>query len=118
MATAYTTVEGFELEPPVFQHFLDKRGDFDGYEEALNEYEERLINHIKMTSRCDNAGEVIAFPVADNFARYAIFDYNSIVHIPNGDDYRAFDATIKGLNERTIRDLIAMQTAFDKVFSN
>lgn len=112
MAKVYSHIEGFR-EVPVYE----KYESFDEYLQECTIWEKELISILKNNSQCPEAGEIIQFPVADGYARYAVYTLKpvQIVHIPIGDAWH-FEYANK-LTATDIRKKIRQTHAMKKLFS-
>lgn len=113
MAKIYSPPEGFEAPE------LDIKGDVQDYFKACDDYVKRLQESVRASygSVCPEAGEIIAFPVADGKARYVVARLKPVelIHIDTGDAYH-FEY-VHRLTAKDVREEIRKVKALDALFS-
>ncbi|WP_210499159.1 hypothetical protein [Vibrio crassostreae] len=112
MATVYGLPEGFE--PPA----IDWKLPYTEQEKKEDEFVAKLATFCKENSNCKDAGEEIRFPVADGYARYMVFDYRKIVHLPLGDAWQIPEAHSRGLRKADIVKNIEGRKAMAELFGS
>lgn len=90
--------------------------DIDGYKKAVETFEIELREWCKKRNNKDYVGEIISFPVADNYASYMVASLSPIelIHIPTWDGYH-FEYAAR-LTKKDIIEKINQQNAMKKLF--
>lgn len=88
---------------PEVEDFMPNN-DFDdvAYNKAVEDYITKVKEACKAGSNCPDAGKEIWWPMCDGKARYIVFDYKELWHLPIGDAYEIDDAHARGLRKRDI----------------
>lgn len=92
------------------------RIDYDAeYDKGIEELQGIIAsyNHVGQT-----VGGIIKFPVADNYAVYAVIKEKplQLIHIDVGDGYQIPDAHVRGLNLDDIKELVAHEKSMNELF--
>lgn len=104
-------------DPPSLTDFLSPKFDHAGYEAACEAYTQRIADAARAANpRCDIAGEVIRFPIADGYAEYVIWDTKSMIHLDLGDGYAIPEAHERGLRPKDLRDKVAQRRNREAIF--
>jgi len=102
--------------------------DFNMSWEDRNKQDEQYLEHLKQwcldntnapISRRGIIGEVIRFPVADNYARYMVFTTKplTLIHISMYDGYHADPILLRGLRANDVQEMIRQNQLITKLFA-
>lgn len=82
--------------------------------------EDTFISELKAfceaNSTCPDKGKEIWFPIADGRARYMVFDYTKLIHLPLGDAYQIGAAHARGLRKADIQLRIKQHQSISELF--
>ena len=102
-----------EIVAPV----CDIRTDYRVHSKNEDNYVEEIKAWCKKTSACPDAGSEIKFPIADGYARYAVYDYSTLIHLDVGDSRSIPDAHVRGLRVVDVKREIALAEAGDDLWA-
>lgn len=111
MAKIYAAPE--HIKRPEINDFIN---NYDAYDKAGEKYVDDIKAFCKENSKCPHAGEEIRFQIADGYARYAVFDYRSLIHLDVGDAYDIPDAYARGLRKDDILKAINRAKGLSALF--
>ncbi|CAH6992030.1 conserved hypothetical protein [Vibrio chagasii] len=112
MAKIYSHPRHIEFPKPDYRNY--NRAEED---KKLAKFLEELRNFCKTERpKCPDAGKIIRFQVADGYAQYMIYDYRTIIHIPEGDAYSIPCAHARGLLKADLVSLVKSEEAKAKLF--
>lgn len=111
MATCYAPPE--HLTPPAF----DPQNHAQ-YNEQCDAFEKSVSDWCRAESNCPDAGKIISFPIADGKARYAIYNYRTLIHLATGDAYDIPDAHMRGLKKDDIVKAVKRIGGLRALFAN
>jgi hypothetical protein len=94
MAKVITQLE--EIQAPRYM------SDHKAYKDEMNRFKYELREFIHTQSKCQHAGDIISFPIADGQAQYMVFDYKTLILLPFYDEYEIPDAHARGLRKADI----------------
>jgi hypothetical protein len=118
MATVYAAPTDLG-DPPGFSQFRDGNGrlDFQAHRAAEDAWVATISAAARAANpRCDIAGEIVTFPIADGAAMYVIWNTKTLIHCPVGDAWQIPDAHARGLRAADLRDLVNRRKRMAELF--
>jgi len=81
---------------------------------------EALSKALKMASSSPIAGEEVAWPRADGYARYLVAKERplELIHLAVGDAWRVEKELIRGLRGKDVRQMVAQRKALSSIFAS
>lgn len=101
MAKVYSPPEELKYEPdysiPIEEHIARDE-----------EYIKKLAEFCKKNTNQPSSlvGEIIRFPAGDGAAQYMVYNNTSLIYIPTGDAWQAYEATLRGLRAIDIKQMV------------
>lgn len=92
----------------------------DSQKDAMKVLEDKYAQIDFTKPNCDLTGALVRIPHADSYAQYVVIKNSplTIQHIPFGDAWNAYPATLRGLNRQDILDGLARAKALRDMFSS